>query len=133
MEGATSLKASTLEAPELAACFSSTSNLKLPFAPSLYGHIATYVISCRPCKIHVKLQLLKLNVENVSTIKQHTLTCFGPRTFQAEILNASVKVIQETGLLKCLIKFWSYCSEALEHLHSDSTIALPARELITAA
>ncbi|KAK8974425.1 hypothetical protein V6N11_072760 [Hibiscus sabdariffa] len=45
MEGATSLKASTLEAPELAACFSSTSNLKLPFAPSLYGHIATYIFN----------------------------------------------------------------------------------------
>ncbi|KAK8609419.1 hypothetical protein V6N13_061868 [Hibiscus sabdariffa] len=49
-------------------------------------------------KIHVKLQLLKLNVVNVSRINQHTLTCFNSKTFQAEILNASVQVIQATGL-----------------------------------
>ncbi|KAK8514977.1 hypothetical protein V6N13_121921 [Hibiscus sabdariffa] len=45
MEGATSLNASTLEAPELVACFSSTSSLRLPFSPSLYGHSS--IIRCR--------------------------------------------------------------------------------------
>ncbi|KAK8540833.1 hypothetical protein V6N13_038576 [Hibiscus sabdariffa] len=47
MAGATSLKASTLEAPELVACFSSTSTLRLPFAPSLYGHFRLFVVACR--------------------------------------------------------------------------------------
>ncbi|KAK8576907.1 hypothetical protein V6N13_121906 [Hibiscus sabdariffa] len=80
-------------------------------------------------KISVKAMLRKSD-RNIVLVEDKATYAY---MLQSEILNAVVKAIQATGLLKCLMKFSSYSSEALEHLHSDSSIALPTRELITAA